>query len=126
MVLKECKVVMMVMSGDGLQDAYGDIHDVHDADVIAGGVDVVPDGDTGGVLLVLPVDHHPVTGVAVHTVLHCGVQLAVRLFWYYMFFCSDFPGHKVHFNIIVRKVKNLSKGISFTLLGHKLFIVYGI
>jgi hypothetical protein len=34
-----------------------------------------PDSDAAAVLLVLPGHHHPVRGVAVHTVLHHRVQL---------------------------------------------------
>ena len=74
-------MVMVVVGGDGcggddgVQDCYNDIPDVHDGDGKYDCVDHVPDGDTGRVLLVLPVDDHPVARVTVHTVLDCRVQL---------------------------------------------------
>ena len=56
-----------------MQGGHDDIPDIHDG--VDGRLDSVPDGYTGGILLVLPVDDHPVTGVTVHTVLDCRVQL---------------------------------------------------
>ena len=39
----------------------------------------IPDGDAAAVLLVFPCHHHPVRGVAVHTVLHHRVQLLATI-----------------------------------------------
>ena len=80
----------------------------------------------GAVLLVLPVDHHPVTRVAVHAVLHGWVQVLVRLLRDDVLLRPDLPLDQVDLNVVIRKGEDPAELISLAVLGVVLLKVYRI
>ena len=80
----------------------------------------------GAVLLVLPVDHHPVTRVAVHAVLNGRVKVLVGLLRNNVLLRPDLPLDQVDLNVVVREGEDPAELVSLAVLGVVLLEVYRI
>ena len=80
----------------------------------------------GAVLLVLPVHHHPVARVTVHAVLHCWVQVLVRLLRNDVLLRPDLPLDQVHFDVVIREGQPPINLVPLAVLGVVLLEVYRV